>query len=77
LKFDGTAQQGVLDGHQIVFVSQKIDANSYKVLMGEGKTGQVTRVFQYVVSSDGLTLTFSSYTTGEEKPSQKLVYDKQ
>jgi hypothetical protein len=64
VKFDGASQQ-------------KINANSYKVLMGDGKIGQVTNVFQYVVSADGLTLTFSSYKTGIEKPTQNLVYDKQ
>lgn len=75
--FDGTAYPGVLDGHGIIFVSKKIDGATYKVLIADRKSNKVTQVFQYHVSADNTTLTFSWWKIGQEKPFLQLVYDKE
>jgi len=75
-RFDGTAYPGVLGGQDIVFVSKRIDVASYKVLIAAKRSSKVTQVFQYRVSSDNKTLTFSWWKLGEDKPFLQLVYDK-
>ena len=77
VKFVGTASQGNLDGRDVIFVSKKIDGNSYKMLIADTRSRKVTQVFQHSVSSDDKTLTFSWWKTGEDKPFLKMVYDKE
>jgi len=47
------------------------------VTVTDRESGKVMQVFQYAVSADGKTLTFSWYKAGQDKPSQNLVYDKE
>ena len=57
--FDGRVYPGYLDGGNVVFTSKKIDRNSYRVLFADRVNGDATQEFQYTVSSDDKTLTFS------------------
>jgi hypothetical protein len=59
VKFDGTVYPGSLEGRAIEFTSKKIDRNNYRVLIADGVSRKVTQEFQYTVSSDNKTLTFS------------------
>ena len=77
VQFDGTVNEGGLNGRAVTFVSKKIDDNSYEVILTDKETGKVSHTFKYSVSPDGKTLTFTWMNTGEEKPFMKLVYDKQ
>jgi len=47
------------------------------MLIADTRIRKVTQVFQYSVSSDDKTLTFSWWKTGEDKPFLKMVYDKE
>ena len=77
VQFDGTVNEGGLDGRAVTFVSKKIDDNSYEVILTDKETGKVSHTFKYTISPDGKTLTFTWMNTGEETPFMKLVYDKQ
>jgi hypothetical protein len=77
VQFDGTVNEGGLDGRAVTFVSKKIDDNAYEVILTDKETGKVSHTFKYTVASDGKTLTFTWMKTGEEQPTSKLVYDKQ
>jgi len=79
VEFDGTAREGALDDRKIVFVSKRIDQNSYKVLIADRQTEKVTEVLQYTVSSDGKILTFTWIKGSQDKPVLHwvLVYDKE
>ena len=77
VKFDGTVDQGNLDGRDVTFVSKKIDGNNYEVLITDKESGKVTQRFQYGISSDNKTLTFLWMKTGQDKPFLKMVYDKE
>ena len=70
---------GWLDNRAVVFVSKRIDRNSYKELRADKRTGKITQVFQYSVSSDNNSLTFSWIEGGKDKQVVKwvLVYDKE
>lgn len=77
VQFDGTVNEGGLDGRPVSFVSKKIDENSYDVILTDKESGKVSHTFKYAVAPAGKTLTFTWLKTGEDKPNLKLVYDKQ
>ena len=77
VQFDGTVNEGGLNGRAVTFVSKKIDDNGYDVILTDKETGKVSHTFKYTVAPDGKTLTFTWINAGEEKPVMKLVYDKQ
>jgi hypothetical protein len=77
VQFDGTVNEGGLNGRAVTFFSKKIDDNGYEVILTDKETGKVSHTFKYIVAPDGKTLTFTWNNTGEEKPAMKLVYDKQ
>ena len=77
VQFDGTVNEGGLNGRAVTFVSKKIDDNGYEVILTDKETGKVSHTFKYTVSPDGKTLTFTWLNAGEETPVMKLVYDKQ
>ena len=77
VQFDGTVNEGGLNGRAVTFVSKKMDDNSYDVILTDKETGKVSHTFKYAVSPDGKTLTFTWIDTGEDTPVMKLVYDKQ
>ena len=77
VEFDGTAHEGRLGGRKTIFVSRKIDDNSYEFVFTDKETGKVTQTFRYTVSTQGNTLTFISLNSGKAKPQLTLVYDKQ
>ncbi len=76
VQFDGTVNEGGLDGRPVTFISKKIDDNSYDVILTDKETGKVSHTFKYIVA-EGKTLTFTWLKAGDEKPVMKLVYDKQ
>jgi len=79
VEFDGTAREGGLYDRKVVFVSKRIDENSYKVLIADWQTEKVTQVFQNTVSSDGKILTFTWIKGSQDKPVVQwvFVYDKE
>jgi hypothetical protein len=77
VQFDGTVNEGGLDGRTVTFVSKRVDDNGYEVILTDTETGKVTHTFKYAVAPDGKTLTFTWINADEEKPVMKLVYDKQ
>lgn len=77
VQFDGTVNEGGLDGRAVTFVSKKIDDNSYDVILTDKETGKVSHTFKYTVTPDGKTLTFTWMKSGEDQAVSKLVYDKQ
>ena len=77
IQFDGTVNQGGLDGRAVAFVSKKITDNSYEVLLTDKETGKISHTFKYTVVPADKTLTFTWTKTGEEQPFMKLFYDKQ
>jgi serine/threonine protein kinase len=74
--FDGTVTEGGLHGRAVTYVSKKIDANTYEVILTDKETGKISHTFRYSVSSEGKTLTFTWLNSGDEKPQVKFVYDK-
>ena len=74
--FDGTVTEGGLHGRAVTYVSKKIDANTYEVILTDKETGKISHTFRYSVSSEGNTLTFTWLNSGDEKPQVKFVYDK-
>jgi hypothetical protein len=77
VQFDGTVNEGGLDGRAVTFVSKKIDDSAYDVILTDKETGKVSHTFKYMVSPDGKTLAFTWMKAGDDKPFMKLVYDKQ
>jgi hypothetical protein len=77
VQFDGTVNDGGLNGRAVTFVSKKIDDNGYELILTDKETGKVSHTFKYNVSPDGKMLTFTWLNAGEETPLMKLVYDKQ
>jgi hypothetical protein len=77
VQFDGTVNEGGLDGRAVTFVSKKIDDNSYEVILTDKETGKVSHTFKYTVTPDSKTLTFTWMKSGEDQAVSKLVYDKQ
>jgi hypothetical protein len=77
--FDDTVYPGRLGGRGIVFSSKRIDASSYRTLIADSYGAKATQMFQYVVSSDGKTLTFTWIKGGKDKAGiyWVLVYDKE
>jgi hypothetical protein len=77
VQFDGTVNEGGLDGRAVTFVSKRIDDNSYEVILTDKETGKVSNTFKYMVVPDAKTLTFTWMKAGDDKPFMKLVYEKQ
>ena len=74
--FDGTVTEGGLNGRAVTYISKKIDANNYEVILTDKETGKVSHTFRYSVTSEGKILTFTWFSSGDEKPVLKFIYDK-
>ena len=73
VQFDGTVNDGNLNGRAVTFVTKRIDENSYEVVITDKETGKESQRFRYTVSPAN-TLTFLWTKAGETV--SKLVYDK-
>jgi hypothetical protein len=73
VQFDGTVNNGNLDGRAVTFVTKRIDDNSYEVVITDKETGKESQRFRYTVSPAN-TLTFHWTKAGETV--SKLVSDK-
>jgi hypothetical protein len=76
VQFDGKVNEGTFNGRAVTFLSNRIDANNYEMVLSDKETGKVSHTFRYSISSDGNTLTFTSSNVGDEKPRVKFIYDK-
>jgi hypothetical protein len=76
VEFDGTAHEGRIGNRKAIFVSKKIDDNSYEFVFTDKETGKVTQTFRYMVSPEGNTLTVIFLSSGSGKPQSRLVYEK-
>jgi hypothetical protein len=77
VQFDGTSNEGGINGRAVTFVSKKIDANNYEVIFTDRETRNISHTFRYTVSPQQNTLTFTWFRIGDVKPALMLVYDRQ
>jgi hypothetical protein len=77
VQFDGTSNEGGVNGRAVTFVSKRIDVNNYEVIFTDKETGKISNTFRYTVSPEENTLTFTWFTSGDVSPALMLVYDKQ
>ena len=74
IQFDETEHEARLDGRAVKVVSNRIDTNSYRVVITDAQTGRPTNTLRYVVRGD--TLIFS-WLDAYDQPSLVLVYDRE
>ncbi len=77
--FDDSVYPGRLGNRGVVFTSKRIDSTSYRTLIADSYGAKATQMFQYVVSADGKTLTFTWINGGKDKAGVRWVwvYDKE
>ena len=74
VQLDGTTGDGVLEERFIQFVSRKIDANAFEIVIRDLETAKVSRVMRVVAQPQEHTLTML-WTNGDSSPIRTLVYE--
>lgn len=74
VRFDGTVNEAQVDGRAVNSLAKKLDENSYKLMIADEETGDITNIFQYVVQ--GNTLTFT-WLRRDQHPALVLVYERE
>ncbi len=74
-QFDGSAEDGTLDGRDVRYTSQRIDANAYEIAYRDRESDRVVRTVRFSVEPQAHTLVILS-SGASSTPAQKMVFEK-
>jgi hypothetical protein len=75
VQFNGTAEDGTLNGQDVRNTSRRLDANTFEIAYRDRGTDQIVRTMRFSVEPQDHTLIVLS-SDANSAPAQKVVFDK-
>jgi enterochelin esterase-like enzyme len=74
-QFDGSEEDGTLDGRDVRYTSRRIDANAFEIAYRDRESDRIVRTVRFSVEPQAHTLVILSTGAGST-PAQKMVFDR-